>query len=193
MATKYFTTISMEILFWYWSGHSLQHLGMHKVLRRSRCLHFLPEIELMNWIPRKWAVKQTLERTLTYLGKERWNFFFQEKVPAFQACPDGREVPSVKIAICGEESEAKTARYEQIQLWEKAAEWKQQQQRAAAEAAAAAARFDHEEAEEEEGGGEQGAPPAQQGRHAAHHREYHAALRWQLTSIFCDKIADRGQ
>ena len=86
--------------------------------------------------------------------------YFQEKVPAFQAGPDGREVPSVKISIdlAGKEPEGKAARREQVQLREEeAAEW---------EAAEAAERFDHEEAEEV-GGGE--APPVEQGRHAAHH------------------------
>ena len=79
--------------------------------------------------------------------------YFQEKVPAFQAGPaDGREIPSVKIAInlAGKEPEGKTAGREQVEAAER-------------EAAEAAERFDPEEAEEVRGG------QAEQGRHAAHH------------------------
>ena len=96
--------------------------------------------------------------------------YFQEKVPAFQASPDGGEVPSVKIEInlAREESEGKTAGGgEQVQLRKKAEkEWEQQQQRETSEATER--RFDHEEAEEV-GGGEPAEAPAEQGRHAAHH------------------------
>ena len=65
--------------------------------------------------------------------------YFQEKVPAFQAGPDGREVPSVKIAInlAGKEPEGKTARREQVQLREEEAPESE-----------AGERLDHEEAKE---------------------------------------------